>query len=211
MSSLLGRRSFSIELATDICKKTTDYLHFDRLFLFLMAVAAAVPQVIQLISDGISVTEAVGIIADETKLENAALLAAYYRSSKRRNLSSTKAVHGNCKLSSEQALQFDLLTRIFAGMDLPWTCELAAEAIRELFEITVSTRWVQRYWKQDNQALRQVKALSKSRAGPGVVDKVGLFADQFQLDLDSRASDLQASGLVNVDQARIVMQGGKHL
>ena len=84
-----------------------------------MAVAAAVPQVVQLISDGHSVKDALFTISNELGCKPSTIKGAYYRSHLRSNLSSLKPAHGNCKLTPDQLLQFDLLTRIFAGMDLP--------------------------------------------------------------------------------------------
>lgn len=165
----------------------------------------AVEQVVQLVLNGHPVMEALEIVSVEEELTMDSLRSAYYRS---RHKFERLRFHGNAVLTDDQETLFLIATKIMAGMDMPWTIHQGASALLSMFSVKVSSRWVQRFWKKNQQPLRSVKALSKSRTQTTLSTKVMLFADQFSTYLLQRKGPLSPKCLINVDEARVVIEGG---
>jgi hypothetical protein len=168
---------------------------------------SASTELLALVGAGESPSDVASRLSRRYKVNESSLLTRYYRSRKQLVIPlDLFKVHSNAKLTEMELAVFDTTTRLFAGMDLGWTRVQAVAFIKRHMKKDVSVKWVTRRWRKTGQPMAKPKSLSKKRTVPSVAAGVESFAEQLAKCWETAPPP--AHCVVNVDEARIVMEGG---
>jgi len=151
-----------------------------------------------------SICAAVAAVAAEADVSEAALLKAWQRAG-----SGAGPRHSNHLLTSDQDEALLAVVQAFSINNFALSSMQVAEVVHRRWGVAMSFRWVRKWVDSHRQWLgwRACKALADKRAEAQVIEDVQGFCEQLYILLDDQS--FRSNAVVNYDETRIVLRGGR--
>lgn len=169
-----------------------------------MKAPAALPRLREMLDGGVSLKDAIRRVHRATGASQSGLRMAYYRSERGPSLR-----RGGCKLTPDQQELLVGVLQAFSIANLPLSNTQVRYLVWERWEVKVGSGWLRRFVSRHREHLsrRACKALSDKRQGSEVLSAVESFCEELELFLRHR--HFTADAVMNYDETRVVIKGGK--